>query len=101
MSTRYTQTEEAERLIRMYNRRSERVAFAVVLLMVGMFSYIVGQDSQFRLVTQSYNNSVEATRLLTLCTQTMAQVMHEVLLVDAGLHQKLRELPPIVWKVQP
>ena len=98
----YTQAE-ADRKERMYNRRTERVAWLVMLIAVGTFGVGYGQYTQFELVTQIEGNAEYSTvlrsRALAICVATAARVMHEVLIVDAGLHQKIREMPPI--KVQP
>lgn len=96
----YVKDVEADRRERKYDRWTERLGWLVVLLCVGVGSYLGGQYRQLHLATRAYNNAESAVRMLEVCTDQMARTMSVVLAEDAKLHQTLRELPPVVW-VQP
>lgn len=96
----YTQIEEDERLERWRERNVRRVALLAVFTFSVVGAYMFGQHQQLSLATRAYNNAESAARMLWVCTESATRTMSVVLAEDASLHEKLRELPPIVW-VQP
>ncbi len=78
------------------------VAFVFAIGCVWLFSltaaYIVGMDRQAKLALSGYNEGVRSSLILEVCVATQARTMHLVLIEDAYLHQKIRELPPIALR---
>lgn len=96
---RYRQIEADERIEMMRSRNVKRLAIGMALLWWTIAVYLAGQSTQMELAIRSTDNAEYAARLLWVCTESQVRTLAVVLAEDAELHQTLRALPPIVWKV--
>lgn len=67
----------------------------MALTLTGFGGYLVGLDTNARLANESYTNASTAKDALEGCIAEGNRALHEVLLSDVYLWQRIVQLPPI------